>query len=125
METDAKYRGWMAEQIAKSYLHETELLDVSQNEDERFDFICMMKKNIRYIFAVEVKASQYNKSEILRKYKKTREKYMNKNIPILMFYINYIDRTGYFEFIKNELSKELIILNTQNLKKEIENLNFT
>jgi len=125
METNAKYRGWMAEQIAKSYLYETELLDIYQNEAERFDFICMMKNNIRNIFAVEVKASQYSKSEIIRAYKKTREKYLNENIPVLMLYINHIDKTGYFEFIKKEFSKELTDLNTCNLKTAIKNLNFT
>lgn len=124
METNAQYRGWMAEQIAKSYLYETQLLDVYQNEREQFDFVCMMKQDIRHVFAVEVKASQYNKSEIVRTYRKTREKFINSQIPVLMLYINYIDRTGYFEFIQRDFSKELSFLTTQNLKTAIKSLNF-
>lgn len=124
METNVQYRGWMAEQIAKSYLYETELLEVYQNEREQFDFVCMMKQDIRHVFAVEVKASQYSKSQIIRTYRKTREKFVDFKIPVLMLYINYIDRTGYFEFIQRELSKELSILTTQNLKTAIKSLNF-
>lgn len=124
MENSAKYRSWMAEQIAKSYLYETELIEVYQNEQESFDFICMMKNDIRNVFAVDVKASQYNKSEITRVYKKTREKYLKASVPVLMLYINHIDRTGYFEFIKNQLCKELSDLNTNNLKSAIKNLSF-
>lgn len=124
MEPTTKYRSWMAEQIAKSYLYETGLLDVYQNEIEGFDFICMLKNNLNNIFAVEVKASQYTKSQILKQYKKTREKFLKTNMPVLMLYINYIDRTGYFEFINKKLLEELQILNTINLKTEIENLTF-
>ena len=124
MENNNQYRHWMAENIAKTYLYETGMLDVYQNEDQRFDFVCMLKSNLRNIFAVQIKASQYNKSEITRLYRKDRQQNLNYDIPILMLYINHIDKTGYFEFIFKILSDELKVLNTDSLKNEIRNFRF-
>lgn len=124
MDTNARYKSWMAEQVAKSYLYETRLLDIYQNDADQFDFVCTMKEDVSKIFAVEVKSSLYTKSEIIRKYQKIRETYSKINLPILMLYINYLDKTGYFEFIAKGIKEDIITLNTSNLKTAISSINF-
>lgn len=122
MENNSQYRGWMAEQIAKAYLYETQLLDIYLSDNREFDILCIFKNNVKIIFAVDVKSSQYTKSQIFMRYKKDREKHINNNFPILMLYINYVDKTGYFEFIRDKLNNDLYVLTTENLKLEINNL---
>lgn len=119
METNASYRGFMAENIAKTYLYETQMLTIYEGEDGDFDFICMLRSDRSVVFGVNIKAAQYTASEIFRKYKSIREKSVNMQIPILMLYINPVDRTGLFEFIWKRLGHNLSELNSINLKTAI------
>ncbi len=114
----------MAEQIVKTYLLETNMLEVHESDKDKFDFLCLFTNDVKKVFAVEVKSSQYTKSELLRKYQKQRESYHDIGFAVFMFYINYVDKTGYFEIIKGELKNELILLNTENLKYTLLNFNF-
>lgn len=122
MRTIKNYSGWMAEEIAKTYLLETGLLDISTLSDKQFDFIAISKKDFNTIIGIEVKASQYRKSEILREYRKIRNKYRDNHFPVIMFYINYMDKTGLIEVINGNLSDNLIPLTTDNLIKEIKRI---
>lgn len=125
MEKNSRYRIWIAEQIGKSYLFETELLEVYPSDNDNYDFICLLKSNLQHRFAVEVKSSMYNKKQIFRVYNRTRLKFIDMQIPVLVLYINYIDKTGYFEFIYNVLTDDLLNLNTENLKSAINSLSFS
>ena len=116
MSNNRQYSGWMAEQIAKLYLYETELLDVYQSDSQKFDFVCMFKEDMTKTFGVEVKSSKYSKRQIIKVYSKVRNESLRVKIPILMLYINYEDKTGYFEFIYDRLNEDLTVLTTQNLK---------
>jgi hypothetical protein len=122
MRTIKNYSGWMAEEIAKTYLLETGLLDISVPSDRRFDFVAMTKKNFDTVIAIEVKASKYKKSEIIREYKTKRESFAKKKFPVIMFYINYIDKTGLIEVINGKLTDNLIPLTTDNLINEIKKI---
>lgn len=122
METNASYRGFMAENIAKTYLFETNMLNIYEGQDEDFDFVCMLKMNRSVIFGVTIKAAQYSQAEILRKYKNIRQRSLKMQVPVLMFYINPVDKTGFFEFIKDKLAESLTVLDSQNLKSSILNL---
>ena len=119
METKANFKGFMAENIAKTYLYETEMLTIYEGNQDDFDFICMLKTNRSSIFGVLLKASQYTQAEILRKYKEIRKQSLKTEIPVLMMYINPVDRTGFFEFIKDKLGEQLTILDSKNLKSAI------
>lgn len=100
METKANFKGFVAENIAKTYLYETEMLTIYEGNQDDFDFICMLKTNRSSIFGVLLKASQYTQAEILRKYKEIRKQSLKTEIPVLMMYINPVDRTGFFKFVK-------------------------
>lgn len=125
MRNRADYSGWIAEQIAKVYLFETNLVEIYETQDKDFDFLCILKNDFQKSIAVEVKSSQYSKSEILRKYKPLRQNLLQSKIPVIMFYINYIDKTGYIEVLHRELKNKLTVLTTQNLILEIQSINFT
>lgn len=122
MRTIRNYSDWMAEEIAKTYLLETGLLDISTPSDRKFDFVAIFKKDFNKVIAIEVKASKYRKSEILREYRTIRESYTMNRFPVIMFYINYIDKTGLIEVIQEKLTDNLIPLTTDNLIKEIEKI---
>ena len=112
----------MAEEIAKTYLLETELLDISVPTDKNFDFIAIPKRDFTKVIAIEVKASKYKKSEIVRAYKSIRQTLSEKRFPVIMFYINYIDKTGFIEVINRQLTDKLIPLTRDNLNDEIKRI---
>lgn len=122
MKTIKNYGGWMAEEIAKTYLLETGLFDISIPSDGKFDFIARSKDDFNKIIAIEVKASKYSKSEILREYKKSRQGFLEKNLPVIMLYINYADKTGLIEVINKKLTDNLVPLTTDNLMQEMQKI---
>ena len=119
MRTLKNYKNWMAEEIAKTYLLATGLIDINKSSDKNYDLFAMPKQDFNKRIGIDIKASQYSKSEILKEYKKTRESYVNTNIPVIMFYINAMDKTGLIEVIDNKLTDDLISLSTDSLTKEI------
>jgi len=122
MRTIKNYSGWIAEEIVKTYLLETGLLDISVPSDRKFDFVAISKSDFSKVIAIEVKASKYSKSEIIREYRTLRESFAKIGFPVIMFYINYLDKTGLIEIINKTLTDTLILLSRDNLINEIEKI---
>jgi len=106
MRNEKQIQDWRSEQIVKVFLLNSGLFDVTEsysNSDRGIDFIAIYKKRNKR-FDIEVKATKYSRSEILRKYSK---KSNFSNSPMLQFYVDYDKETGYFRLTDHNYSTEL------------------
>jgi hypothetical protein len=121
MKTIKQFGIWMAEEIAKVYLFEANFIEIIE-QDNKFDFLIMDKQNRKSIIGIDIKSSKYKETKLLEIYSKKRQEYTENKFPVIIMYINYIDKTGFFEVINKRLTNNLIILNTTNFKAEIKKL---
>src|SRR5687768_6837933 len=122
MRPTKNYSSWMAEQIAKTYLLQIDFLSLNEDPTRKFDFLVLKKEDTTKQIGIEVKASRYRRSELLREYFEKRKRFKANRFPVIMFYIDYMERTGCIEVINKSLNDNLIDLNTANLSKEIKQL---
>lgn len=106
MRNEKQFQGWRSEQIVKVFLLNSGLFDVTEsysNSDKGIDFIAIYKERNKK-FDVEVKATKYSRSEILRKYSR---KNSYSSSPTLQFYVDYDKETGYFRLTDRNYTSEL------------------
>lgn len=111
------FKEWMATEIVKTYLLENGKFEISVPSDRQFDLIAIDKYNFRNVIGIEIKASKYSRNELLKAYLTTRENLSKAELPVIIFYINSVDRTGYIELLNKKVTDELLPLNTDNLGK--------
>lgn len=123
MRKTAQYNEWINEEIAKTFLYDLDIVTVETDPHSQFDFTLLHIKSKKIICYVEVKGSKLKSKGILNSFKVKRERYSNEKYPVLIIYINDIEKSGLFEILMNgALNTELIRLNKENLNREISNL---
>lgn len=122
MQTKHTYGEWMATEVVKSYLLGANLGNIKKENSRKFDFVLFPIENSNKPIGIEIKGSKYPKSKLLSTYRKQRIQYVGMENPVIMFYVDYLTKRGFFEIINEELTNRLIPLNTENLKREIEKI---
>lgn len=114
------FEAWRAEEIAKVYLLNSNLLTLLPESDDQFDFFAISKNQPARKIAVEVKATKYAKGDIKRVFNGTRNKFSEYPFPVILMYINNDKENGYFEIFNNGLSShEIEPLETERLREKI------
>ena len=122
MRTIKKYSGWMAEEIAKSYLLGTNIVQLHKVDSGKFDFIITKRDSHYKRIGIQVKGSKYTKRELLKIYRLERQRCVRNKFPVIMLYINYDTKKGLIEVIDKRLTDQLIPLTTEILKREIKRI---
>lgn len=120
MRNERQFQGWRSEQIVKVFLLNSGLFSITENHsqsDRGIDFVAVYKeKNKR--FYIDVKATKYSRSEILRKYS---NRISDFNSPKIQFFVDYDKETGYFRLTTNQYKSELNKMIRNEFISEIKN----
>jgi len=123
MKNKKQFQGWRAEQIAKVFLLNSGLFDLTEitnysHKDKGYDFIGILKANQNKRLGIDVKATKYSKSEIKNKlFSKT---YLSE-LPLLQLFVNYDKESGYFRIVTENRKSELKVMKRETLINEIKN----
>ncbi|WP_422083766.1 hypothetical protein [Ulvibacterium sp.] len=120
MRNEKQFQGWRSEQIVKVFLLNSGLFDVAENyspSDRGIDFIAIHKEKNRK-FNIDVKATKYSRSEILRKYSNHIDDFRS---PMIQFYVDYDKETGYFRLTTNHYKSNLNKMIRNEFISEIKN----
>lgn len=121
MKNIKQFQGWRSEQIVKVFLLSSGLLSFTENYsniDYEIDFIAFYNENPNVKFGIEIKASKYSKSEIEKKYPL---KPVRLDFPIIYFYINYDNESGYFRIWDNKTKTPLTKIDKEKFRLELKN----
>jgi hypothetical protein len=88
---------------------------------DKFDLIAILK-DTKKVVGITVKATDYSETRILSHYRKTRESVVLEKMPVLIFYVDSINKKGFFETINGKLNNQLFPLSKENLMLIINNL---
>jgi len=108
-----------ANAIARTYLEGAGFKNIMEGSNASEDFIVTQNGRINRTIVVDVKASKYDLSDIERKYKKLRSKYNRMSGPRVVMYINYENRTGYFEVLGRGVRQPIDKLNVPRLRSRL------
>jgi hypothetical protein len=98
------FESWRASEIAKVFLQNSGRIKLISDYQNKFDYIGMYN-NIK--IGIEIKATKYSKSEILRVYSSLRQQLCSNEYPVIVFYVNYDKESGYFEILTKKYFGEL------------------
>jgi len=114
-----KWAKWYAGEIAKIYLLNSGLVNLLPDREEKYDFIAVSSRQPLKQFPVKIKATKYRPSEIFKAYQKTRANLVRRKSPVLVMYVDYDSREGFYEYIDNKLPKELSRLDIKQFNRTL------
>lgn len=120
MKNIKQFQGWRSEQIVKVFILNTGIMNLTENYssiDTNIDYIGIYKENQNIRFGIEIKATKYSKTEI----NKTFSNISNQSLPIIYFFINYDNETGYFRLVDREFKSLLTEMEKGKFIREIKN----
>lgn len=121
MKNIKQFQGWRAEQITKVFLLNSSLFELNEyhsHVDKGYDFVAVLKEEPYKRFGIDIKATKYSKSEITRKY---FSKTSVGELPLIQFFVNYDEESGYFRIVSRTRQTELKAMNRETFKQEIKN----
>ena len=108
-----------ANEIASLYLGNLGYNKIIRGKEKHKDFIIDLDGDGKGDLFVDVKASKYSLPEIKSRYHSIAKKYSRRRTPTLFFFINYLEKSGYFQIVGNNKINEIKKLDVSNLKSAI------
>ena len=118
-----KFEEWRAEQIAKVYLlSNNNFFTLLPSNDENLDFFLLKNDDFSKKIGVFIIPTKYQKSEIKKIYDNLRRNFKTLNIPIIIMYINYDNKHGFYEIVNGALTQDVTNIKIDEFKKKIDEL---
>ena len=122
MKNAKKFEDWRAEEIAKVYLLNSDLVTLLPDYENKYDFIAISKSSPEKRFAIEVKATKLPESDIPRVSHKVRSLFADSQFPVLIMYIDNDKEKGYYEIIDCSEREEIKPIQSEEFNARLKEL---